>query len=292
MKRALILTLIVFAACKNEGRSQSVLSRTSDAPARAADAQFAVAQAPANMPPPPPPAEEPAANRMIVRNATLSIVVRDAIDVLRKATALVESTGGYVSNERQWKERDQMRGSATLRIPAAQLRATLTKLAALGVRVESEAVTGDDVTQEFSDSAAQLKNLQATEAELRALLATVRTRTQKASEIMEVFNELTNVRGQIERIQGRMKYLSQMTAMATINLELIPDAIAAPVVEPGWQPVATARAALRSLTNTLKSLADVAIWVVMYLVPVALMFIVAALALRAGWQWTRRRAIS
>ena len=287
---------VLLLSCKKDGSattstiSSPMAARDSGAAYQVANSRAALAQEEvAALPPPPSPKTPPTAERMIIRNATLSIVVRDAADVLRKATALVEGRGGYVANERQWKEGDQVRASAVLRVPAAQLKEILRGLSGLSVRVENEAITGDDVSQEFSDLGAQLKNLQATEAELRALLATVRQRTQKAAEIMEVFNALTEVRGNIERIQGRMQYLSQMTSLATITLDLIPDAIAAPVVEAGWQPMVTARAAMRSLVNTMKALTDVVIWAAFYILPIAVVFMAVVLAVRAAWLAIRRR---
>jgi hypothetical protein len=285
MKRIVVVALFLCLACKKEERVSAdpasvhaFAVSTAAVTATAATGTAATTTSPTAQP----------ASRMIIRNANLSLVVRDAIDVLRRTTALVESKGGYVAEERQWKEREQFRGSATLRVPAPELTTVLASIRSLGVRVESEAITGQDVSQEFSDSAAQLRNLQATETELRELLRTIRERSQKASEVMAVYDELTKVRGDIERIQGRMQYLSQMTALSTITLDLVPDALAAPVVEPGWQPWATTREAARSLVNTLKSLADAAIWFVLYLLPIALIFVVVTLALRALWRRLRR----
>jgi hypothetical protein len=157
----------------------------------------------------------------------------------------------------------------------------------MAIRVESENVSAEDVSQEYSDAGAQLKNLQATEVELRDLLHTVRERTQKASEIMEIYNELTKVRGDIERIQGRMQYLAQQTALSTLKVELTPDALAVPVVEPGWQPLATVRAASRSLVNTMKSLTDALIWVLLYLLPIGAVFVALALVVRVIWRRLR-----
>jgi predicted RNase H-like nuclease (RuvC/YqgF family) len=217
----------------------------------------------------------------------MSLVVRDAVDVLQKVTALVDAKGGYVTNTKQWKEREQVRASATLRVPATQLMPLLAAIRGFAIRVESENVTAEDISQEFSDLNAQLRNLQATETELRELLKTVRERTQKASEIMEIYTELTKTRGEIERIQGRIQYLSQMTSLSTITLDLIPDVLAAPVVEPGWQPVATVKNASRSLLNSLKGVVDVLIWVVLYILPLGLIFVVLALMMR--WVWRRMR---
>lgn len=164
----------------------------------------------------------------------------------------------------------------------------LAAIRGLAVRVESETVTSQDVSQEYSDLGAQLRNLQAAETELRELLKTVRERTQKASEIMEIYTEITKVRGDIDRIQGRIQYLSQMTSLSTVTLELIPDVLAAPVVEPGWQPVATVKNASRSLLNSLKGVVDVLIWVVIYVLPLGLIFVALALLVRAAWRRLRK----
>ena len=153
----------------------------------------------------------------------------------------------------------------------------------LALRTTNETVTSDDITQEYTDLGAQLANLQAVEKELRELLKTVRDRTQKASEIMEVYAELARVRGEIERIQGRLKYLSQTVAMSAIAVDLVPDAIAAPLVEPGWQPVATIREASRALVNALRAIADALIWLVLYALPIGAMVAAAVLLVRMVW---------
>src|ERR1051326_4077156 len=89
----------------------------------------------------------------------------------------------------------------------------------------------------------------------------------KAQDILDIYQQLTQLRGQIETAKGRMRYLSQMSAMSTIKLTLIPDAIAKPVVEPGWQPVAVMKDASRALLKTLQAASDVAIWGVIYVGP-------------------------
>lgn len=290
MKRILLATLLVVLACKAENRAipaapvstaavdsvgvgESVVGRSSARPA-------------ATNPPP------QTQTRMIIRNANMSLVVRDAADVLQKVTALVDARGGYVADTRQWKEREQVRASASLRVPATQLMPLLAAIRGLAIRVESESVNAQDVSQEYSDLGAQLRNLQATETELRELLKTVRERTQKASEVMEIYNEITKVRGEIDRIQGRIQYLSQMTSLSTITLELIPDVLAAPVVEPGWQPVATVKNASRSLINSLKGVVDVLIWVVLYILPLGLIFVFFALIIRAVWRRLRKSRVT
>ncbi len=283
MKRILLATLLVLLSCKAE-RGPLQQRAAVDSLGRVAESAERAPQAPATSQP----AQTQPQTRMIIRNASMSLVVRDAVDVLQKITALADAKGGYVADSRQWKEREQVRASATLRIPATQLMPVLAAVRGLAIRVESENVTAQDISQEYSDLGAQIKNLQATEMELRELLKTVRERTQKASEIMEIYTEITKVRSEIDRIQGRIQYLSQMTSLSTVTLELIPDVLAAPVVEPGWQPIATVKNASRSLLNSLKGVVDVLIWVVLYILPLGLIFVALALIVRAVWRRLRK----
>lgn len=252
------------------------------------------------------PAEQPAAEearaltsdqyagdtaRMVVRTANLTLIVTEASPSLDDVTRMATRMGGYVTDSNLWREGDQLRARVSLRIPAEQLDAALAEIKAIAVRVESESVTGQDVTAEFTDLQAQLTNLQATEVELRALLAEVREKTGKAEDILAVYRELTQIRGQIEQIQGRMKYLSNQTALATIIVELIPDILAKPVVEPGWRPLETLRNAGRALVNALKTLFDVLIWLVVYVLPllIAIAIPIVVIVLLVRWLVRRKR---
>lgn len=225
--------------------------------------------------------------RMIARTAQLRIVVSDPVSTARAIGADVEAHGGFVSDSRQWRSGDQMLASMTLRVPAADLPATLDSIRRRAVRVESESVSGEDITEQYADLRAQLVNLQATETELRALLATVRQRTQKASEILEVFNQLSSIRGQIDRTQARLTLLRQQTELATIRLDLVPDALARPIATGAWRPLAVVRAAFRALLGTLKWLLEAAIWLVLYVIPIVVVLAVPAVGLWAAGRRVR-----
>jgi hypothetical protein len=227
------------------------------------------------------------AGPMIVRTATVTIIVADTGKALEKIASVVEQNGGYVSGSNVWRETEQLRAKLTLRVPSTGLRSTLAAIRACGIRVQSETMSSDEVTQEYVDLGSQLKNLEATEVELRELMTAVRQRAKKASEVLEMSQQLTAVRGQIEQTRGRMRYLEQMTSYATVNVELVPDAVAKPVVEPGWQPVAVAKDAARALTNVFKEIATTAIWLVIYALPILLLLGAAAFI---AWKLLRRVA--
>lgn len=230
------------------------------------------------------------ADRLIVRNVQMSLVVSDAAPAMDAVTKLATGAGGYVSDSNAWRDGEQLRATMTVRIPAAGLDNALIALRKLAVRVERENVTGQDVTQEYTDLNAQLTNLQATEVELRNLMSDVRQKTQKAEDVLAVYRELTTIRGEIERVKGRMQYLNNVTAMATIKLELIPDLLAKPVVEPGWRPLETLKNASRASVNAMKGVVDAAIWLVVYVVPLLIVIAVPFVALFLLVRWLIRRS--
>jgi hypothetical protein len=99
MKRILLAALLVVPACKAEKSLQRAAMEPAAAVERSAGQAPQSAASTTTQPAQP-------QTRMIIRNATMSVVVRDAVDVLQKITALVDAKGGYVADTRQWKERE------------------------------------------------------------------------------------------------------------------------------------------------------------------------------------------
>ena len=226
---------------------------------------------------------------MIIRTADLSVVVTDAALAQQFVVDTVNALGGYIAESTSWREGEQLRARMTVRVPAERLDALLAAIKGEAVRVQQESINGQDVTEEYSDLTAQLTNLEATEVELRELLAEVRQKTQKAEDVLAVYRELTTIRGEIERVKGRMQYLSTLTDMATANVDLIPDVLAKPVVEPGWRPLETLKNAGRALVNTLKGLVDAVIWFVVAVLPVLLLIAIPVVLIVLLVRWLMRR---
>jgi hypothetical protein len=217
--------------------------------------------------------------RMIIRTGNLTLVVKDTAQAMNQVRGLAESMGGYVVESNAYRDQGLLRGRMTVRVPAEKFDQAMDGIRAVAVRVESESSSGQDVTEEYSDLSAQLRNLEATETELRELLATVRERTGKAEDILAVYRELTTIRGEIERVKGRMQYLERMTALATINVELIPDELQKPVVEEPWNPQVTLKEALRALVNAGRFLVDALIWLVVVVLPILIIIALPVVAL-------------
>jgi len=229
--------------------------------------------------------------RMIVRTAELAIVVEDTQAALLHIRGVASGLNGYVVDANLWRSDSQLRGNVSIRVPAESFDAAMDQIKSAAVEVERENVSAQDVTEEYTDLSAQLRNLEATELELLALLTEVRERTRNAEDVLAVHRELTNIRGQVEQIKGRVQYLERMTALATIQVELIPKEEEKPIVEAGWQPLRTLRDASRSLVNAGQFLVDAAIWLIVFVLPVLLVLILPLVIIILLWRrWRRRRA--
>ncbi|MCW1968266.1 MAG: DUF4349 domain-containing protein [Anaerolineae bacterium] len=207
------------------------------------------------------------AERMIIRNATLKLVVKNTEEDMSTIGKMAAEVGGFVNSSSTTKYDKGLQATLSLKIPSKQFDEMMSKLRKLAIEVQEEKITGQDVTAEFSDLDAQVKNLEAAETQLRGILA----KTDKSDDVLKVFNELTKVRGQIEQLKGRMNFLSRSAALATINVTLTPDKLAEPVVLPGWRPDGVAKQAFEALLKSLQALGTLAIWLVIYALPVGLL---------------------
>jgi hypothetical protein len=235
--------------------------------------------------------------RKIVARATLELIVADAQQTADAIGVLMEQVGGYISNANLYKGyyggSETLQGALTLRVPAERLEETMAALGEMAVSVGTRTINREDVTDQYTDLDAQLRNLEATENELREMLAEVRAKPNaRPEDILAVHQRLTEIRGQIEQAQGRKNMLDNLIGLSTIDVTLTPDAATQPVVEAGWRPGVEARNALRALVSSLQVLGTWAIWFVISFLPIALLlllpFVVLALIARAILR--RRRA--
>jgi hypothetical protein len=161
------------------------------------------------------PSAAAAAPNLVIRNGNVSIQVdslESSIGAVRKVAA---SLGGYVGNVTMYTGENQVH-SATLelKIPSARFDEAMVGVKPLG-KVESSSATAQDVGEEFVDINARIANGKRLEARLVALLS---ARTGKLEDVLAVERELARVREEIERSEGRVRYLSTRIAMSTITV--------------------------------------------------------------------------
>jgi len=228
---------------------------------------------------------------MIIRTAELAIVVEDTEAALLGVRGVATGLDGYVSSADVWRVNEQLQGRVTIRVPAESFDKAMDQIKSLAVEVERENVSAQDVTEEYTDLSARLRNLEATEEELLALLTEAREKTRRAEDVLAVHRELTDIRGQIEQIKGRVQYLERMTALATISVELIPQEEEKPIVEEGWKPLRTLHDASRALVDAGQFFVDAAIWLIVFVLPVLVILVLPLAIIILLWRrWRRHRA--
>ena len=155
--------------------------------------------------------------RIIVRTLDIKLVVPDISASLSRVTDLARGLGGWVVSS---NVTERHAGFISVRVPADRLDDAVQSLRDMAVEVDSEVSTSRDVTDEYVDIQARLRNLQATETALLKLFE----KAEKVEDALKVQQSLTQVQGDIERLQGRVKFLEQTAAFSLINviLELKP----------------------------------------------------------------------
>jgi hypothetical protein len=156
-------------------------------------------------------------DRMIIRSGNMVLVVEDVPSAIEYIADMANTYGGFVVSSNSYEDRDRMMGNIAIRVAVENFDDAIRALRMLAEEVRSESTSGTDVTEEYVDLEAQLRNLEAAEAQLLELLE---KETRNVSDILEVQRELVKTRDQIERTRGRMQYLEQSAALSQIQVNL------------------------------------------------------------------------
>ena len=210
--------------------------------------------------------------RLVIKNANLSIAVADPISAMDAVNALAEQMGGFIVSSNLYKTTISSgvqvpRGSITIRVPAERLDEALDLIKALvadpATGVINESISGQDVTSEYTDAQSRLRNLEAAETALASLMETA----QDPQDVLDIFRELTYIREDIEVLKGRVKYLEESAAMSAISVEIVAEETLQPIEIAGWKPKGIVRDAVQALINTLQGLGTALIWFGIFCLP-------------------------
>ncbi len=153
--------------------------------------------------------------RSVIRTARLAVEV-DRYDAgVRRLLDIAEGAGGFIADSSYGEEDGRPHGEFTLRVPAERFAAALKDVEAIGI-VRQRQIGAQDVTEEFVDLEARQRNLERHEHQLLSFM----DRATKVSDLLAIEQELSRVRGQIEQIAGRLRYLSHNVGMASITVVL------------------------------------------------------------------------
>lgn len=210
---------------------------------------------------------------MMIRTGQAFIEVERLDPAVLKVRQLAAQVGGFIANSSITGGRDQIRqGTFELKIPAAKYDQAVGSLSTIG-KLETVSSSAQDVGEEFVDITARVANARRLEERLISLLA---NRTGKLDEVLRVERELARIREEIERYEGRLRYLGARVAMSTLTITIHEPA---PILgsNPGENPIA---AALRRAWRNFVAVIAGSIAALGVLIPLAALGVVVWVAYR------------
>jgi len=275
------------------GRAQEVAGYVSpsreekDAPALSAS-WSAVSQ---GAPKPPAPANT-GAERKIIRTSSLDIVVQHPAEVAQKIAVLAESLGGYLETSNSGGQ-NATSGTLAIRVPMNRFEQAQAEIRRLGLRVEAERVDAQDVTRQYVDQDARIRNLRAEEAGFLQILKQATT----VKDMLAVSERLSGVRGEIEQQQAEFNALSKQIEMVSIAISLRTEP-EPQVLGLNWRPGYQLKLALHDGLECIATYATT-MTVVLFYLPATLLWagtilfavIVGYRVLQTGKRWLEARSL-
>ena len=189
-------------------------------------------------------------DRKLVRTATLGLIVKTPAETGEKIVQLAQGAGGFLVTSNVNGGADATSASLTIRVPAAKFDEVRAQIRKLGLRVENESIEAQDVTKQYVDHEARLRNLRAEEQQYLGILR----KAANVKDTLEVSDKLNEIRGAIEERQAEFEALSKQVETVAINITLRAE-VDAQVFGLNWRPLYQLKIAAR---EGLDGLADYA----------------------------------
>lgn len=219
-------------------------------------------------------------DQKIIKNGSLRLTVDSVSDAIGGITDIAKKYHGFVQTSSATERADgKHEGSIVIRVPSDSFESAMADAKRLARVVNNEYLSGQDVTEQYTDLQAQLRNAQAQEAEYLIILKKAVT----VEDILKVQQPLGQVRGEIESLQGRLKYLENVTSLSNIDITLTEEAtVTVPTKE--FRPLTSIKQAAQALVALAQDIATAIIWIVIVgggiAIPVAVLVLLVLAWLR------------
>lgn len=226
-------------------------------------------------------------DRKMVRTSYLELEVAKPEEAAEKIRALAERSGGFLVTSEVRGDQYVSVASLTIRVPFIRYEQVRAEILRLALRVESEKIEAQDVTRQYVDQAANLRNLRAEESQYLTILKQART----VKDTLDISEKLSEVRGQIEQQQAEFAALSKQIETVAINITMR-TVVEAQVFGLSWRPLYQIKVALRDGLDGVASYASTMTAVLFFLPTVALWLVTLAAGGAIAWRllrWVARR---
>ncbi|MFC1637966.1 DUF4349 domain-containing protein [Patescibacteria group bacterium] len=167
-------------------------------------------------------------DKKVIKSGSLKLKVKSTEDAANQVGDIVKNQGGEVFSTNFYeKVKGQRNGFITVKVPVVKFEDTIDKLKGIATQVMSESTTGQDVTERYSDLQIQLRNKKAEEESFVKIL----DRAGKIDDVLATTKQIARVRNEIERLEGRVRFMDSQAEMSTIVVYLNEDIEVAPISE-------------------------------------------------------------
>jgi hypothetical protein len=234
---------------------------------------------------------------LIIRTGTIDVEITDLNGAVRSAEAAIHRAGGYVDGSTRTLGGNDADAIVAYRIPSAAWDTALDGIRKLATRIRSEQIKTEEVSAQVVDLGARIANLRTTEAALQAIMA----KATKISDVLDVQEQLTTTRDEIERLVASKADLEDRASYGSLTVSFrLPAPVAptpTPVASPGWNPGADVELATAKLVSIGQGTTSLGIWLGIVGVPLlvagaVLAFVTYQLVRLGRWLLARRAAVA
>ncbi|HCP08288.1 MAG TPA: hypothetical protein DIT25_00600 [Candidatus Moranbacteria bacterium] len=213
-------------------------------------------------------------DKKVIKNGSLNLKVTDTDSASSKISQIAKDNGGDVFSSNFYEtEKNMKSGSISVKVPVNNFEKTFSELKKVATLVVQESISGQDVTEQYADLQAQIKNKQAEEQQFQSIL----TQAQKIQDILDVTRELARVRGEIEMLQGQIKYLDSQTDMSLITIYLTEDTNI--TFSDSWRPWQVVKETFNSLFKDIQKFINFIIVLIIRVIPIAILYALIAMVI-------------
>jgi len=220
--------------------------------------------------------------RKMIRTASLDMLVKNPKDTSDKIRLLAEQAGGFLVSSETYGGANASSASLTIRVPVDKFEQVRSQISSLGLRVESEKLEAQDVTKQYVDLAARLRNFRAQETQYLGILKQAKT----VKDTVEVSDKLNEVRAQIEQQQAEFDALSKQVETIALTISLHAEA-EAQVFGLRWRPLYQLKLAARDGIDGIGDYAAAMGSFVFYIPAILLWIATILIGVAAGWRILR-----
>ncbi len=205
--------------------------------------------------------------KKVIKSGDLTLKIADADKAVSQITEIAKANGGDIFSTNLYEgANNEKSGTITVKVPVANFEKAFSEIKKVASLVIRESISGQDVTEQYTDLQSRLKNKQAEEQAFASILQ----RSGEIDDVLKVTKELARVRGEIEVLQGRIKLLESQTDMSTITAQIFEDQNI--TISDRWRPFQIIKETVNSLLKDVQEFVNFVIVLVIRVVPVIVLY--------------------